>query len=61
MFSISRCSGIDGLYSTAIEVHVLDGKRSLRKWLTAMHVSFRSFQNAKTPTIEAESAVLFIS
>ena len=35
MLSISRCNGIDGLYSTAIEVHVLDGKRSLRKWLTA--------------------------
>ena len=49
--SISRCSGIDGLYSTAIEVHVLDGKRSLREWLTAMHARFVSeaFEMPKTP------------
>ena len=33
MFRMSRCNGMDGLYSTAMEVHVLVGKRSLRKMI----------------------------
>ena len=60
MFSILRCSGKDGLYSTAIEVHVLV-ESALRKWLTAMHARFISEALEMLKTIEAESAVFFMS